>query len=320
MRLRISLVAALAGLANVGCGSDDASREESGAFNPPPAPSGYTRLVAPLIEGIEPGTDVQFCQIIYGAQDRDLDILDVKGFQSRSSHHAVAYAVADPGPVGSSAPCGDSDSMAGVYVGGIGGEGGGGMTMPEGSAFRLPKHHGILLNAHFVNNSRTTLSGETILDVQFAEVDPTRKVMSLFTNMDLGFALTPGATTQSETACTFPRDMEFLMVGNHMHHRGRTVTTELVRAAGTTEVLREDPDWTPEMEYRAPFSLWTISSPLVVKKGDTVRTRCTWMNETADTLRFPSEMCIGIGFFLSDGTSSPTCVNGAWLENGATML
>jgi hypothetical protein len=318
MRLRFSFVAVLAGLSGMGCGSDDSGPRDE--FDPPPARAGYTRLVAPLIEAIEPGADLQFCQIIYAPQDRDLDILDVTGFQSRLSHHAVAYAVKDPAPVGTSAPCGNSDSMAGVYVGGIGGEGGGGMTMPEGAAFRLPKNHGILLNAHFVNVTKETLTGESVLDVKFAEVDPTRKVMSLFTNMDLGFELKPGVITSSQAECTFPKDMEFLMIGNHMHHRGRTITTELVTAGGSqTEVLHEDADWTPEMEYRAVFSQWTTATPLVVKKGDIVRTRCTWMNESADALRFPAEMCIGIGFFLSDGTSSPACMNGAWLENGASL-
>lgn len=75
-----------------------------------------------------------------------------------------------------------------------------------------------MLNAHFLNTSEDLLKGESVLDVKFAEVDPSRKIMSLYTN------------------------------------------------------------------------------------------------ETNAEMRFPTEMCIGIGFFLSDGTSSPTCLNGEWLE------
>jgi len=62
MRLRFSLVAVLAGLSGIGCGSDDSGSKDE--FDPPPARAGYTRLVAPLIEEIEPGADLQFCQII----------------------------------------------------------------------------------------------------------------------------------------------------------------------------------------------------------------------------------------------------------------
>ena len=232
----------------------------------------------------------------------------------------MAYAVKDPAPVGTSTPCGDSDSMAGVYVGGIGGEGGGGMTMPEGAAFRLPKNHGILLNAHFVNVTKETLTGQSVLDVQFAEVDPTRKVMSLFTNMDLGFELKPRRSHEQPSRVHVPEghgisyDWQSHAPPRPDHHdRARDRRRHPDRGAPRGRGL-DSRDGVPSR-----FSQWTTATPLVVKKGDTVRTRCTWMNESAEALRFPTEMCIGIGFFLSDGTSSPACMNGAWLENGATL-
>src|SRR6185312_15854997 len=68
----------------IGCGSDpEKARTEpekpggslgvpvdaDGSFSPPPAKEGYTRIVAPLIEGIEPGADQQYCQYVYAPQD-----------------------------------------------------------------------------------------------------------------------------------------------------------------------------------------------------------------------------------------------------------
>src|SRR5262245_13635752 len=102
----------------VACGSDPARTPEGedpegpgesptdvhGNFAPPPPAEGYTRLTAPVIEGIEPGADRQFCQYVYAPLDHDMDILDVQGFQSRSSHHAVAYAVTDFKALGTSGP------------------------------------------------------------------------------------------------------------------------------------------------------------------------------------------------------------------------
>jgi hypothetical protein len=68
------------------------------------------------------------------------------------------------------------------------------------------------------------------------------------------------------------------------------------------------------MQFNAVYEKWTVDAPLQIKKGDTIRTHCNWANDSAEALTFPREMCIGVGFFLSDGSTSPICFNGTWLE------
>jgi hypothetical protein len=52
------------------------------AFNPPPAAAGYTRIVAPVMANLAPGSDITNCQYVHAPFDRDMDVLDVTGYPS----------------------------------------------------------------------------------------------------------------------------------------------------------------------------------------------------------------------------------------------
>lgn len=90
-------------------GHSDGASKMPGDF-PPPA-EGYTRFVAPVIEGIAPGTDVTHCQYIQAPLDRDIDVMDAEGYQSEGGHHAVAFASKLDAPLGTNRDgCGSSPS------------------------------------------------------------------------------------------------------------------------------------------------------------------------------------------------------------------
>jgi len=317
---RAALLVSFGSLALIGCGSDAGSDDEPTpaetvkAFNPPPPAEGYTRIVAPVMKDIAPGQDVMHCQYVFAPVDRDLDILDMDGFQSAMGHHAVAYATTADVPTGSTAPCGMEENLPGGFLGGVGGEGGGGVDLPEGVAFRLPKGNAIMLNTHFLNVGDEPVDGETVLDVKFAEVDPNRKVASLFANVAFGFNIPAHSAHAAATECTFPKDMEFILFNNHMHDYGVTAKTEIVRSDGKVELVHEDPIWTYEMQFRSTYTQWSLEQPLKLAEGDILRTHCEWNNQTAEAIGFPREMCVGVGFFISDGSTSPVCGSGAWIE------
>jgi hypothetical protein len=52
-------------------------------FAPAAVPEGYTRIVAPTLAQIPPGGDVIRCQYVLAPLDRDMDVLDVRGYQSK---------------------------------------------------------------------------------------------------------------------------------------------------------------------------------------------------------------------------------------------
>ncbi|HMJ14104.1 MAG TPA: hypothetical protein VK524_21955, partial [Polyangiaceae bacterium] len=132
MKLLIRGAVAIGSLALNACGASDES--DSKGFDPPPPEQGYERVVAPIVT-TSPGDDVMHCQYVVAPFDRDLDIIDMKGWQSEFGHHAVAYATPNNLPLGTSGPCTGEDNVTGTFLGGVGGEAGGSIALPDGVAF-----------------------------------------------------------------------------------------------------------------------------------------------------------------------------------------
>jgi hypothetical protein len=293
----------------IGCGSDPDTSAAGGpgpstsSFNPPAAPEGYTRLTAKTVYDVKPGADVTYCQYIMAPFDRDMDILDVGGYQSGFGHHAVAFSYPDDGTQelgtsvqcmgtefnvdvpNSGAPASRGANLGGTFLGGIGGEGGEGGQLPDGVAFRLKQGSGIMLNVHYLNTGDQAIDGDAVVDVKFAEIDPSRRIAAMFLNLNAGFNLAPATRTDSSIDCIAKSDVQILMMANHMHEYGTRVTTEVVRAdTGAVEVMKHDPEWTYEMQFNVEYSTWPLEQPFVLRTGDTIRTSCQWSNPTSESI------------------------------------
>lgn len=320
-------LALFASVGVVACGSSTKDVSPSGAspatataadtFDPPAPPDGYTRITAPVIKDLEPGADAIYCQYVQGPAERDMDILDVSGYQSKFGHHVIAYATTVAAPIGTSRLCTGEDNFSSGFLGGTGGDAGGAVVnLPAGVAFRLAKGKSIMLNTHFLNVGEETVDGQSVLDFRMVETDPTRTIASLFVNLSMGFDVPPRASSTSDASCVVPHDVKFVLFTNHMHSYGATATTSLVHGDGKTDVVRDDAKWTADEQFNPNFTKWDPASPLLVKAGETLRTHCEWDNSTDKDLKFPDEMCIGFGFFLANGADvkSPTCADGKWTE------
>jgi hypothetical protein len=344
-----SLPVILGGLLLVACGSStettpsSSTKEPAATFAPGPVAEGYTRLTSPTVANIPPGGDVTFCQYVMAPFDHDVDVLDVKGVQSKFGHHAAAFTFTDngtqtlgsslqcmgteftAGAVGTDSPSAPSGASAlasmGAYLGGVGGDTTTAKTtaLPAGVAFRLKKGSGIMLNVHYLNTGEQTIDGNSVIDMKFADADPSRTIASMFVNLNAGFSLSPDAQTSSTIDCVAQGDLNIIMMSNHMHEFGTSAKTELLPAGSTTpQVMHEDTTWTFDMQFNPAYSQWDVAAPLTIHAGDTIRTTCNWDNTTADTMTFPREMCLGVGFAIApSGTASvPMCVQGSWIAQG----
>lgn len=311
---------------------------ETGAFILPPLAEGYTRVEARTVQDIEPGDDVTHCQYVMAPVNRDMDVMDITGAQSNLGHHAVAFSYTPPKgqEVGSELKCmtgsteftagdlgpdgvSDPTLSGGTFLGGAGPTPGRVAALPEGVAFRLKKGEGIMLNLHYINTSLEPGEGDAYLDLKLVDVDPNRLIAALFVNVNGGFSLAPNAPTDSTADCVAQSGVNIIMMGNHMHEWGTHASTQVVRKdTGAVEMLHDDPAWTNEMVTNSPMTRWTADSPFVLRPGDTIRTNCSWSNDTPETVTFPREMCMSVGFALASGNApkAPTCFNGAWFEQG----
>jgi hypothetical protein len=289
------------------------------------------------VTDIQPGQDVTRCQYVMAPLDRDMDVLDISGAQSKWGHHAVMFSYVPTADqvVGDELPCmmGSTEFTAGTpgaepggggvagggYLGAVSPAGGRVAALPEGVAFRLKKGDGIMLNLHYINMGNKPDDGEAYIDIKLAETDPNRLIAALFLNLNIGFSLPPATQTDSAADCVAKSDVKVIMMSNHMHEWGTQATTEVTRGdTGNVEVMRHDPTWDHDMVNNPTFATWSAEDPFLIHPGDTIRTSCTWNNDTSDTLGFPREMCISAGFALAPGDSpkAPVCFDGNWVETG----
>jgi hypothetical protein len=285
----------------------------------PAVAEGYTRMLAPVIEGVAPGDSVERCQYIREPFDRDMDVLDVGGYQSRGGHHAVVFAELITEAVGTSRACTDADNQSvGEFLGGPNGVTGTSLPIPTGASFRVRAGQTIMINSHFINTTPDPIDGYTAIDIKLAEVDPNRTIATLFPIGGMNFSVPPNSPGDFSAGCAVPERMELVGMSSHMHDWGTSQVTEVQRANGEVVVLREDKVWSYDKQFNAEWTYWDINQPFIIEAGDTVRTHCTWNNTTADALAYPREMCFGRGYILSGADQFPVCFDGTFLKYGGS--
>jgi hypothetical protein len=293
------------------CAADDSVKWVAG-FDPPPAPQGYTRLIAATVPDIVPGADVEMCQWVAAPSDQDRDVLAMDGYQSKGGHHAILYATTETGfKVGESHVCTVTDMISLSYVAGIGGEGGSPtQSLPAGVYFHVPAGQMLMVNSHWLNAGETTVDGQAVFDVEFA-APSNRIIADLFANTIDQISLPSGQLTKLDATCVMPQDMTIALIGNHMHWLGTSAYTEFIQANGTKQMIVTDDPWATDEQFNPKFSVYPLSSPLLINAGDTYHTHCEWQNTTPNTVTFPDEMCAGFAFYFPS-MGSKTCVNGSF--------
>jgi hypothetical protein len=88
----------------------------------------------------------------------------------------------------------------------------------------------------------------------------------------------------------------------HMHQLGKSLSTTLVRADGSTADLGTNPAFDFDNQFFLPLP------NVVIKAGDTVKTRCVWENPSSNPVGFGEntndEMCYGFTMYYPKLTST----------------
>lgn len=290
---------AAAGACGAGDHASGAISGDGGAMTASDPPPGYVRFTSTAV-AVGAGTSSQWLQWVQAPVDHDVDVIDIQGQQSVGGHHAVLYATTDIQPVGTVQPWKDADITSAHFLGGIGGEGGSALKLPEGAVFRLRAGQALALQLHYLNPTAQALQGTTQMDVKFGAPSPSDRLASLVTNTALTFQVPAQGKLHVDVSCTLSQDVSLLMFSNHLHQWGTSAVTQLVDGTGTETVLKSDPVWNSEWTTNPDFTKMTVAAPLTLKAGDTIKTGCDWTNTTAQPLAFPAEMCVFIGFYLGD--------------------
>jgi hypothetical protein len=309
--MRLTLLLAV-GTVLAGCGTDSGSSYVA-SFRPPAVAPGYTRFLTPVVKGIAPGDDVEYCQWVAGPASTALDVMDVSGMQSLTGHHAALFATTETQfAVGETHICTEQEMLSVAFIAGIGGEGTASSAnmLPEGLSFRVPVGQALMINSHWLNATDEMVDGQAVIDVKFAPASDQRQTADLFANDGRKFQIPPGRTTY-DASCVLQQDLNLVMAANHMHDRGATVFSELVHPDGTKATLLTEPAWSAEEQFNPKYSKFSLAAPMIAHAGDTYHTHCEWQNTTTRTFTFPDEMCVGLAFYFP-AQGHIVCIDGVW--------
>jgi hypothetical protein len=279
-------------------------------FTPPAATTGELQIVSPAVRNIAAGANVMYCSYL-DLKLAPTDVLSFHGLLSSGGHHLVLYVARQKRPVDTHL-CTEDDMINVKYLAGVGADNtlANVGQLPEGVAFRVPEGAQLMVQTHFINASLKSMDGQGAINLVTATPSDARQPADLFTVVNDNFVIPAGQMFTAETTCTVGEDLKIFFLSGHAHALARQVRMDLMKPSGATMLY--DTEWQPEYEFNPPVSAFTVDAPLILKAGDQVRTSCTWDNTAgAKDLRFPDEMCAGLGFYFP-GHGELDCVNGSW--------
>jgi hypothetical protein len=294
-----------------GCGTSpaDSGPETLPDLEVPPPPDNGVQIITPIVEDLQPGMDYEICTWTDVILDRQVDIKSTLGYQTEPpGHHAILFYTLDKQPPGTQRICTDTDMASFRYVSGNGANGELNEA-PGDLVFRIPEGAQMVINHHYLNAYDEVLRGQALINVNFAP--PGNYIPSGATAiLDTAIQVTPGASSH-DISCTLERPFKFWYFIPHMHRWGKRITVDMTRA-GAKERLFDTP-WDDSFTFHPPEHRQDPASPMLMNAGDKIDIHCEWENDTAGTLNFGFEMCVGFGQFVDDeGLGNLACDGGNW--------
>lgn len=244
---------------------------------------------------MKPGAETTKCVVKRLDNEMPLWIKGIHTKMQKGSHHLIVYATKDTKEQPTPFECTPfTDTLSGdglpLMISQIPDET---LSFPPGTAWKLEPHQMIRLEAHYLNYYPEDVTAHA--DVEFLTIDPAEvkaEVGLLFYGTP-DFKIPPGKeyTTPWNFIDVWEGSHVFALTG-HTHAKGTNVEIQFSTA--------KDKPGTPLYPGEKPYS-WSeppvvnFTPDLEMKKGEGFRYRCTWFNDTPDTLQFGEsgnkEMC-----------------------------
>jgi hypothetical protein len=239
-----------------------------------------------------------------------VDIVTYLGSQAKGGHHTILYGVSAKQAPGTH-ECTEGDMFHVHYVGGGGTDATiAASKIPPGLAFRIPEGQQLMLLSHWINAGTQTVQAQAAYTLTVQDPSPGITPADLFTVVTTGFKLPPGHGT-AHTECVMKQDMQFFVVGGHAHEYATQVTVSVAPNGQKDAQKVYDQVWGPQLIFDTPLEQFTKNAPLTFHAGDTVNVDCVYENTTGAPISFPTEMCVGFGYFFP-ATNEIDCVDGQW--------
>lgn len=262
---------------------------------PEPDP-GYIDFVAGETV-IPPGEERMICTHVEFDSDEDAAFEYLDSMQGKYGHHVVLLAAKQPLPAGTVEDCTAPEDMAKYDAYTIGDQ-----ELPPGYGVRLPAHHRMVVQAHYVNGDDRPIRTRDVVRLKRIAVDQVQTWAAIYVTNTLNVHIPAKDQAQVEFDCRVKKDVDLLVLGGHMHEWGTRFELLYGPDEDHLESLYLASPWVPQYRDLPPMTLF-FQHPFKLQAGYLLRTKCQWHNDKDTELAFPHEMCTSFGYV--GGTKDP---------------
>jgi len=165
---------------------------------------------------------------------------------------------------------------------------------PPGVALEMPASAAIDMNLHYANRSAAPVTGEAYANIFTVDRARVQHVAHSLNFPNLGISLPAGQRTTLEKTFLVNQTTTIFALTSHMHMLGERFQIRIVGGARDGELVYENTEWEhPALQFYA--------TPIVLQKGEGLKSVITWNNTTGHTVNFgllsTDEMGIIFGYY-----------------------
>ena len=275
----------------------------AGCSSDPPPPAHGFQLKTPDFP-LGSGEEKYLCYVVSLDEPVDVAVTAFESFASNRVHHMEVFRTLSPEMPGLNA-CDGSIKVSWLPLFG-GGVGTGGLELPAGAGFQVPKASQLLLQIHLLNATEMASTEKVVINMTYAADASTVTPAGIFAFGSMNIDLPIGATNiDIGSSCALPKALNVFAVQPHMHTLGTKLTFETGTSAADAAVVYKRDPWSFGAQ---PIDNWQM--PLTV--GQFARATCTFTNTTDHEVVYgestANEMCYFI-LFYTPYTGLDACLN-----------
>jgi len=284
--MRLVALICFAALAGCGGGSSPASTMD-------PAPPAHGLQLKTPDYSLAAGEEKYLCYAMQLAEANDIAITAFQSYTSDQVHHVEVFQALAPETPGLN-PCDGTFKLTWLPLFG-GGKNAGGLKLPDGAGFKLPKDAQLLVQIHLLNATPAPVMQHLIVNMDYA-ADPTAVTPAgIFALGSMTIDLPAHATGMKVTSqCNLPLNMNVFAAQPHMHYLGTKLQLEVGASEATKQVAYGRDPW---QFGGQPIDNWVTT----LSQGQFAKVTCSYDNTTDHDVKYgestTNEMCYLVLFY-----------------------
>jgi len=269
-------------------------------MSPEPTDFDHDAVVAMSLT-VNPGEELHKCQLVTVPTDSEIQVVSFSHKYTAGSHHFLVFATdLDTIPVDLQGQydCvnGDEpimDHTRGILYGAQSPEAT--FPLPAGVGFKMKARQVLMLQAHYINSTRTPLEAKIRAGFDAAPASQVQTQAGFMLFYDPFIYVPAQSTASSGIRCSVPSNINIITASTHYHRRGTSMRAWIdpTRGQPSSEPFLETHDWEHPPDFHGP---------LAVSGGSVFRFECAYANtEPSDVFQGPnaatSEMCVLFGLY-----------------------